>query len=30
VHHAPEMPVGPVLTELHSQAEQQQQGGPSC
>ena len=26
VHHAPEMPAGPVLAELHSQAEQQQQG----
>jgi len=26
VHHPPEMPAGPVLTELQSQAEQQQQG----
>ena len=34
VHHAPEMPTGPVLSELQSQAEQQQQGpgprGPAC
>jgi uncharacterized circularly permuted ATP-grasp superfamily protein len=30
VHHAPEMPAGPVLTELQSQAEQQQQQGPAC
>lgn len=33
-HAAPEMPAGPVLTELHSQAEQQQQQSgprrPSC
>ena len=28
VHHAPEMPAGPVLTDLRSQAEQQQQGRP--
>ena len=25
-HHAPEMPSGPVLREMQSQAEQQQQG----
>jgi uncharacterized circularly permuted ATP-grasp superfamily protein len=34
VHHAPEMPSGPVLSELRSQAEQQQQGrghgGAAC
>jgi uncharacterized circularly permuted ATP-grasp superfamily protein len=30
VHHAPEMPAGPVLTELTSQAEQQQQAKPDC
>ncbi len=31
-HHAPEMPAGPVLHELRSQAEQQQQGpgSPGC
>jgi len=30
VHHAPEMPAGPVIAEMQSQAEQQQQQGPGA